>query len=102
MVQYTHANAGKAIDIVKRSGKRQTEQFDPKKLSASIHAACLSVRSPDGEAQRTASDVTTAVIVWLETRPEVTSNDLRRIAGHHLKKFHPEAAYIYEQHKHII
>lgn len=96
------ATQGKAIDIVKRSGKRPTEKFSPEKLTTSIHAACLSVRSPDGEAQRTASEVTRAVIIWLETKPEVTSNDLRRIAGHHLKKFHPEAAYIYEQHKHII
>ncbi|RYX79254.1 hypothetical protein EON76_00850 [bacterium] len=93
---------GKAIDIVKRSGTRPTEQFSSEKLSTSIYAACLSVRSPDGEAQRTAGEVTRAVIIWLETKPEVTSNDLRRIAGHHLKKFHPEAAYIYEQHKHII
>lgn len=96
------ATQAKSIDIVKRSGRRPTEQFDHEKLRTSIHAACLSVRSPDGEAQRTASEVTHAVIIWLETKPEVTSNDLRRIAGHHLKKFHPEAAYIYEQHKHII
>lgn len=93
---------GKAIDIVKRSGKRPSERFDADKLHASIQASCLSVRSPDGEAHRTAAEVTTAVIIWLETKPEVTSNDLRRIASHHLKKFHPEAAYLYEQHKHII
>ncbi|OGL22354.1 hypothetical protein A2707_03445 [Candidatus Saccharibacteria bacterium RIFCSPHIGHO2_01_FULL_45_15] len=92
----------KAIDIVKRSGKRPTEPFNADKLHASIQASCLSVRSPDGEAHGIALAVTDAVIVWLETKPEVTSHDIRRIASHHLKKFHPEAAYLYEQHKHII
>jgi transcriptional regulator NrdR family protein len=92
----------KAIDIVKRSGTRASEAFDPKKLHASIHAALLSVRTPDGEAVMTAETVTDAVILWLETKPEVTSHDLRRVASAHLKKFHPDAAYLYEQHRTII
>lgn len=92
----------KAIDIVKQAGRRPTESFDPEKLRSSIRAACLSVRSPDGEADMTAGAVTDAVILWLETKPEVTSNDLRRVASGHLRKFHPEAAYLYEQHRTII
>lgn len=92
----------KAIDIVKRSGKRPTEAFDPTKLHSSIRSACLSVRTPDGEADMTAWAVTDAVISWLMTRPEVTSNDLRRIASRHLNVYHPEAAYFYEQHRTII
>jgi transcriptional regulator NrdR family protein len=93
---------GKAIDIIKRAGKRPSEGFDPTKLHASVRAACLSVRSPEGEAETTAKNVTEAVIVWLEIKPEVTSEDIRRVASHHLKKFHPEAAYFYEQHRNII
>jgi transcriptional regulator NrdR family protein len=92
----------KAIDIVKRSGKRPSERFDAEKLHASIRAACLSVRSPDGEADTTALAVTDLVIVWCATKPEVTSHDLRRVASRHLEKFHPEAAYLYEQHRTII
>ncbi len=92
----------KAIDIIKRAGKRPTEPFDPNKLHASVRSACLSVRTPDGVANTTAKAVTDAVIVWLETRPEVTSADLRRVAGHHLTVYHPEAAYLYEQHRTII
>lgn len=92
----------KAIDIVKRAGHRPSERFDPAKLHSSIHAALLSVRSPEGEADMTANAVTDAVILWLETKPEVTSHDLRRVASGHLKKYHPEAAYLYEQHRTII
>ncbi len=93
---------GKAIDIVKQSGRRPTESFSRDKLHASIRAACLSVRSPSGQAEKTAGDVCDAVIIWLDTRPEVTSSDIRRIASHNLEKFHPDAAYLYKHHRLII
>lgn len=90
------------IDIVKRSGRRPTESFQRSKLHASIRAACLSVRTPEGEAETTAKNVCDAVIVWLEKHPEVTSNDLRRKAADTLQSFHPEAAYLYQHHRLII
>ncbi len=93
---------GLAIDIVKRGGKRPTEKFQRDKLHASIRAACLSVRSPEGEAETTATNVCDAVVVWLEIRPEVTSNDLRRKATDTLHTFHPEAAYLYKHHRLVI
>jgi transcriptional regulator NrdR family protein len=91
-----------AIDIVKRAGQRPTESFNSEKLHRSIRAACLSVRSPDGVAETTAIRVCDAVIVWLETRPEVTSHDLRRKAVDSLQSLHPEAAYLYQHHRLII
>ena len=90
---------GKAIDIIKRNGERTSESFDRKKLHASILAACLSVRSPEGEAEMTAQNVCDAVVSWLETKPEVTSADLRRKATETLEKHHPEAAYLYKHHR---
>lgn len=89
----------KAIDIVKREGKRPSESFDRKKLHASVTAACLSVRSPEGEAEMTADKVCDAVILWLDTKPEVTSADLRRKAAETLERHHPEAAYLYKHHR---
>ena len=91
-----------AIDVVKRSGKRPTESFDIDKLLRSIRAACLSVRSPEGEADDTAKQVADAVVIWLTAKPAVTSHDIRRIASSNLSRFHPEAAYFYQHHKHII
>lgn len=93
---------GKAIDIIKREGKRHSESFQRQKLHASIRAACLSVRSPDGVAEATADSVCDAVIIWLETKPEVTSADLRRKATETLESFHPEAAYLYKHHRLVI
>ena len=89
----------RSIDIVKRDGKRPSESFARSKLHASIRAACLSVRTPEGEAETTASNVCDAVIIWLETKPEVTSSDLRRKATETLQSFHPEAAYLYKHHR---
>lgn len=93
---------GKAIDIVKRGGQRPTEPFARRKLHASIRAACLSVRSPEGVAETTANDVCDAVIIWLDTKPEVTSADLRRKASDTLQHYHPEAAYLYKHHRLVI
>ena len=87
------------VDIIKRGGKRQSERFMREKLHASIVAACLSVRAPEGHAEATAHAVCEGVIDWLEKRLEVTSNDIRVVATRFLKNYHPEAAYLYEQHR---
>ncbi len=88
--------SGKAIDIIKRSPKRGSESFQRNKLHRSIHAACLSVRCRPGEAEDIATQVCEVVLVWLDDKPEVTSADLRRITAARLKRFHPDAAYLYE------
>ena len=53
-------------DVIKRAGKRPTEDFEKAKLHASILAACLSVRSPEGEAEKIAEAVCHHVATWLE------------------------------------
>lgn len=93
---------GLAVDIVKRNGKRDSERFSDEKLHASILAACLSVRTPVGQAENIARAVSQSVIAWLESKPEVTSQDLRRIASKHLTVHHPDAAYMYEHHRIIL
>lgn len=84
---------------VVKSGSHDSEAFDPLKLHQSIVAACLSVRSLEGEAHSTAERVCRHVINWLFDKTEVTSADIRRVASVHLETYHPEAAYIYQQHE---
>lgn len=91
-----------SVDIIKSHGKRQTELFSYAKLHHSIQAACLGVRSHEGDAKDTADKVCEAVIQWLNIRPEVTSDDIRRIAGKHLARYHPDAAYMYANYRHTI
>lgn len=88
--------------VVKRQGKRPTEPFNRDKLYRSLMAACLSVKTPEGQAETTADSVCDAITAWLEDKPEVTSDDIRRKAGSVLEIFHPEAAHLYKHHHLII
>lgn len=87
--------------VVKRD-THNSELFDPLKLHASIVAACLSVRAFEGEAHLTAERVCRRVIDWLHTKTEVTSADIRRVAGQQLAIYHSEAAYMYQHQRMMI
>lgn len=88
--------------IVKSGGLHQSELFDPLKLHSSLMAACLAVRSLEGEAHMTAQRIVEKVIDWLDNKTEVTSDDVRRVAASNLQTYQPEAAYIYETYKDIL
>jgi transcriptional regulator NrdR family protein len=90
------------INVAKNNenGKHQTEPFSRERLHNSIVAACLSVYTPEGQAETTADAVCDSVIIWLKQHPEVTSRDISITAAKQLKNYHPEAAYLYEQ-RHI-
>jgi len=86
------------IAVVKRGGARPSESLIRDKLYASVYAACLSVRTPEGEAAHIAHVVSDSVVGWCAQKLEVTSADLRRKAAEHLEQFHTEAAYLYKHH----
>ena len=90
---------GPVTNIVKVGARRRPEPFDKHKLQQSIVAACLSAGAPIGQAESIARSVAADVAEWLQTRPEVTSHDLRRIAAKRLRVHHPDAGYLYEQHR---
>lgn len=83
--------------IVKRAG--HTENYDERKLYASIYSACLSVREYPGSAELIAQEVVREFGKWLEKKHEVTSNDIRRVASEHLKAINPDAGHIYLHHR---
>jgi hypothetical protein len=64
-----------------------------------VLAACLSVRTPEGEAEMIARKVCDTVETWLNIKPEVTSADLRRKASETLDIHRPEAAFLYKHHR---
>lgn len=90
---------GHGTHVVKNSHYRHPEPFDRDKLHKSVVAACLASGSPSGHAESLARRVTDQVEVWLESRPEVTSNDIRRVASQYLKTYHPDASFLYEHHR---
>ncbi len=92
---------GGPIHIVKRHGhgEHHTEYYEREKLHKSLIAACLSCGVPTGHAESIARRISDEVEEWLEDKPEVTSEDLRRVATRFLRTHHPDAAYLYEHHR---
>lgn len=83
--------------IVKRAG--HSELYDARKLYASMYASALAVREPMGSAELVAGEVVKQVEAWLESKGEVTSNDIRAQAAKHLHVINPDAAYQYKHHR---
>jgi transcriptional regulator NrdR family protein len=85
--------------IVKRKGHK--EAFDEKKLYASVYAACMTLRMEDEEAETIAQMVTDEVKTDIKDTKEVTADKLQNAAAKSLKKYHPDAAYIYDTHRDV-
>jgi transcriptional regulator NrdR family protein len=85
--------------IVKRKGHK--EPFDEKKMYASVYAACMTLRMSDEEAETISQMVTDEVKSEIKDSSEVSSTQLQNAAAKSLKKYHPDAAYIYKTHKDI-
>ena len=86
------------MHIVKRHGHK--EQFDEKKLYASVYSSCLVARSSVDEAENTAKDVLAEFVRWLEGKEVlITSNDIRRQTSKLLEKHNQDAAYNYLHHR---
>jgi len=79
-----------------------SEPYDERKLYASVYAACLSLRTPAGEAELTANKVCQDIQPWLQNKAEVTSTDIRHQATEHLKLYNPDAAYMYARHRTMV
>ena len=92
----------KKVGVIKRSGKRPSEPYNHDKLRGSILAACLSVRSPEGDADQVATIVCDSVGEWCSNRNSVTSDDVRRVASRYLENLQPEAAYLYQHHQFVL
>lgn len=90
------------VTVIKRAGARPSEHFDNDKLKNSIIAACLSVKTPRGEAEDTADRVYQDVVKWCSDKQEITSDDIRRVAARSLEIYHSEAAYLYKHHRLVL
>lgn len=82
--------------IVKRHN--HVEAYDPHKVMRSVYMACLTVRTPAGEAEITAKRVEQDLAVWARKKPEITSHDIRVRATALLQSYNPHAALAYKHH----
>ena len=93
---------GGYVCVIKQRGRRPSEPLSRDKLYQSVKRACLQVRAPEGVAEQVAEQACRDVEHWCQSRPEITSDDIRRVAGRTLKQHHPEAAYLYQQQRLMI
>lgn len=85
------------VHIVKRKG--HTEEFDERKLYASVYAALMSLRMTEEEAETISHMVTDDVKKVIAKKKELTAHSLHTEAVKCLKKYHPDAAYLYDTHR---
>lgn len=85
------------IHIVKRKGHKQ--EFDERKIYASVYAACLSTGIKKEEAEATANLVSREVKKWLDERQDITSDQIFNKAGEELKHLNKDASFMYKTHR---
>ena len=85
------------VTVFKNNG-RNSEPYSSEKLRKTILAACLNIRVPQHSAESAADMVCKDVDNWLKNKQEITTVDIKEKASEFLKKYHSEAAYIYERH----
>lgn len=85
------------IHIVKRKGHKQ--EFDERKIYASVYAACLTVRISIREAEKNADKVSNKINNWIKNKQEVNSNEIFKQISEELMDIDKEAAFIYTTHR---
>ena len=87
------------VHIIKRRGQKQ--EFDERKVYASVYAACLASHTSHEEAEATANLVSREVKRWLDKRQDITSNQIFNKAWEELKHLNKDAAFMYKTHRDV-
>lgn len=88
-------------NIIDLEDSNKIKKYDRARLRASVMLCCLSVGSPEGQADDIANFVCDDTEKWLADKQEVTTKDMINKSAKFLEKYHTEASYFYEQ-KHLI
>ncbi len=80
--------------VVKRKG--HTEEYEPRKLYASVYAACLNCHYGEEVSEEIASTVLEYMNNFMEDRHEVTSQELRKHIIDTLEEFDEDIAMMYD------
>ena len=82
--------------VVKRKG--HTEDFDERKVYASVYAACASAHYEEMECEKIAEKLTKKIKRFIKSKKQAESSEIRRRIENELKKQDEELAFFYEQH----
>ncbi len=86
--------------IVKRHGT--CVKFDERKIYASCYSACISCcHLKPIEAEKICEKVTKEVKKWIKAKDEVTSTQIHKEVTKAMRKYHKEAAFMYDTHRDV-
>lgn len=85
--------------IIKRRGHKQ--EFDERKVYASIFAACLSTHIAKEEAENIANSVSRKVKEWLNEKEGVTSDQIFKQVSEELMSLQKDVAFMYTTHRDV-
>jgi transcriptional regulator NrdR family protein len=87
------------VHIIKRRGHLQ--EFDERKIYASVYAACLVARTDEEMAEATANLVVKQLKEWIITKSHLTSHEILKKVIEELDQLNKEASFIYRTHRDI-
>ncbi|MBI2020870.1 hypothetical protein HYS94_05685 [Candidatus Daviesbacteria bacterium] len=85
--------------IVKRKGHKQ--EFDERKIYASVYAASLSAHADKEEAEAVANLVSREIKKWIEGKVEVNSDEIFKKVSEELMSLNKDAAFMYTTHRDV-
>lgn len=85
--------------IIKRRGHKQ--EFDERKVYASVYAACLSAHVVKEEAETVSNLVVREIKKWMEGKDEITSNQIFKQTSKELMALNKDAAFMYTTHRDV-
>jgi transcriptional regulator NrdR family protein len=85
--------------VVKRRGK--TQEYDEKKVYASIYAACLECSMGEKKCEDVAQTVVNELKKFLKGKKEVNSTEIFGFVIQKLAKDHEPVAFMYQTHRDI-
>ena len=85
--------------VVKRKGHKQ--DFDIKKVYASVYASCRNVHLNEQDSEAMADKVSKEVENQINNKTEVDSNEIFKLTTEVLKSHNEEASFMYETHRDV-
>lgn len=85
--------------IVKRKGHKQ--EFDERKVYASVYAACLSAHLEKEEAETIANLVGREIKNWITGKEQVNSDEIFKQISEELMTLNKDAAFMYTTHRDV-
>ena len=86
-----------ATHIIKRHG--HDEKFDPRKVYASVYAACRNAHLSEIQSEKIAEAVSMRLTSWMKSKTHVDSSDVFAEVINILREIHPDVAFMYETHR---